>query len=181
MRLRSALPLAVIAAFAVAAAPAVHVIDDPTDEDPVEEEALEEEEDPVEEEALDPVVCGNEHDFEVLTPGSLDVTVPAPSAFLGNERETQFFLVDLGSEEAPAFEDTTADLTGEMTWTVIANDYDMILGPVTTEAFQPLDPAVETATVTVGHCDLIQIGALDWLAPAPVEELTISTTLTRND
>lgn len=164
MRLRSALPLAVVAALSVAAAPVVTTEDGPSGEG-----------------APEPLVCDNEFGLDVLVPGDRDVTVPAPSAFVGNERETQFFLVDLGSEQAPAYEDTTARLSGEMTWTVVANDYDMILASVTTAAFQPVDPAVETATTTVGHCDMIQIGALDFLAPAPVEELTISTTLTRND
>lgn len=170
MRLRSALPLAVVAALSVAAAPVV------TTEDGASGEEV-----PSGEEAPEPLVCDNEFGLPVLVPGDLDVTVPAPSAFLGNERETQFFLVDLGSDEAPAYEDTTARLSGEMTWTVVANDYDMILASVTTAAFQPVDPAVETATTTVGHCDMIEIGAFDFLAPAPVEDLTISTTLTRND
>lgn len=169
MRLRSALPLAVVAAFSVAAAPVVTVEDAPTGE-----------EEPTAEPEPEPLVCDNEFDLDVLVPGDLDVTVPAPSALLGNERETQFFLVDLGSEEAPAYEDTTARLSGEMTWTLVINDYDMILASVTTAAYQPFDPAVETATTTVGHCDIIEIGALDFLAPVPLEELTISTTLTRN-
>lgn len=164
MRFRSALPLAVIAALSVAAAPTVNVDEGSTDE-----------------ETPEPVMCENDFGLEVLAPGDLDVTVPAPSAFVGNERETETFMVDLGSEEAPAYEDTTARLSGEMTWTVVANDYDMILGSVTTEAFQPFDPPVETATTTVRHCGVVTIGALDFLAPAPVEELTISTTLTRND
>lgn len=164
MRLRSVLPLAVIAALGVAATPAVPVDDGSAGE-----------------EAPEPKICDNQFGFDVLAPGALDVTVPAPSFLVGNERETRFFLVDLGSEEVPAYEDTTARLSGEMTWTVVANDYDLILGSVTTEGFQPVDPAVETATITVGHCDLVEIGALDFLAPAPVEELTISTTLTRND
>lgn len=164
MRLRSALPFAVIAALTAAAAPTVNVDEGSTGE-----------------ETPEPEVCENDFDLDVLAPGTLDVTVPAPSAFVGNERETEVFLVDLGSEGAPAYADTTARLSGEMTWTVVANDYDMILGSVTTEAFQPVDPAVETATTTVRHCEIVTIGAVDFLAPAPVEELTISTTLTRND
>lgn len=133
-----------------------------------------------EEPAPTPEICENENGFDVLSPGDLDVTVPAPNTFVGNERETQFFLVDLGTEEEPAFADTTASLSGEMTWTVVANDYDMVLGATTTADFQPVDPAVESATVTVRHCGLVEIGAIDFNAPAPVEELTISTTLSRN-
>lgn len=165
VRLRSALPLALVAALSVAAAPTVTFEDGSSGE-----------------EVPEPKICDNQFSLEVLPPGALDVTVPAPSFLLGNERETRMFLVDLGSEDEPAYEDTTARLDGEMTWTVVVNDYDMILGPVTTEAYQPFDPAVETATITVGHCAIVEIGAYDYLAPAPVEEdLTISTTLTRND
>lgn len=138
-------------------------------------------EEPPEDTGPEPVICENPSGFDVLSPGDLDVTVPAPQALVGNERETQFFLVDLGSEEDPAFEDTTARLAGEMTWTVVVNDYDMVLGSTTTAGFQPVDPAVESATVTVRHCDFVEIGAIDFTAPAPVEDLTISTTLTRTD
>ena len=128
----------------------------------------------------EPLICTNANGFPVLAPGDLDVTVPAPSAFLGNEKESGFYLVDLGTEEAPAYEGDTARLDGTMEWTVAVNDYDMVLGSTTTEAFQPVDPPVETASVTVTHCSFVKIGAIDFTAPAPVEELTIQTSLTRN-
>ena len=125
------------------------------------------------------IECANAQDLEVITRAGLGSDIGTPSFLIGDETVYKNFLVDLspvpeGSTRADAVINTT------MTWDVPANDYDLLMstsfGSVQTEDYQPIDPPVEYASLRAKHCEVIEIGALDYLAPAAVDSIALNFT-----
>lgn len=129
--------------------------------------------------APQPLTCPVD-ELPVLGLGGHDVTVPAPNAFLGSARETITYRVDLATPERPATDVTSASIEAHVDWTIAANDYDLVLGDTTTAGFQPIDAPHESAAIRVRHCDIVEIGVVDFLAPVPGEgDMTVVTTVNR--
>jgi hypothetical protein len=131
------------------------------------------EEEPTAEEEVELVECDNPDDLEVITREGLASDIATPSAFVGNQTEFKEFLLDL----SPATADTVGTVTTTMTWGVPTNDYDLSVyssrGSAATEAFQPFDEAVEQASIPARHCDVFEVGAIDFLAPVVVDSLSL--------
>jgi hypothetical protein len=129
-------------------------------------------EEPTEEPAI--VECENSDDLEVITREGLQTGITTPSFMVGNEVESKDFLVDLAATTT----DATATIAVDMTWAVLVNDYDLeaysARGGGASESWQPLDPAVESVAMTqVRHCEVIQVSAIDFLAPVVVDSLAL--------
>ncbi len=153
MRIRTALALSLAALTAVAAVPA-------------------------DGEGPTPKICEVPAYATTLSLDGFSELVAAPDSTVGGEGSTDlYFTVDLGPD---AYEDTRGSVTGELSWTIVTNDYDLAVGGAATEGYQPIDPAVETATESVTHCQLLVVSAIDFLAPAALEDLQLDLTVTRN-
>lgn len=167
-------PLLAAALATAAAAPAPLSLsgDEQTDQTTLEVE---------EEDAPAPKVCDDpDEPTGILEIGDTSTSITAPSQVLGNETESLFFQVRLDAD-ADAFDDTRGRVTVTMTWTVAANDYDLAVNGNESINFQPIDPAVEEASATLRHCDLVAITASDFLAPAPVEDLELDISVSRTN
>jgi hypothetical protein len=137
------------------------------------QQSADSQEEPTVDEEVELVECDNPEDLEVITREGLASDIATPSAFVGNETEFKEFLLDL----SPATADTVGTVTTTMTWTVPTNDYDLAVyssrGSAATEAFQPFDEAVEQAAIPARHCDVFEVGAIDFLAPVVVDSLAL--------
>jgi hypothetical protein len=125
------------------------------------------------EDEVELVECDNPDGLEVITREGLSSDIATPSWIAGNDTEFKEFLVDF----SPATADTVGSITTTMTWLVRANDYDLTVyssrGSAATEDYQPFDDAVEQATIQARHCDMFEVGAVDFLAPVVVDSLSL--------
>lgn len=126
--------------------------------------------------ASGPLACANPDDLEVLAPGTLQSTIATP-VFDGPGTEYKEFLVDLSATSLEA----TAPVDITMTWDVRVNDYD--LGATSarsdgvSENYQPFDPVEEAVNVVAGHCEVIEVRAINFLAPVDMDTLTLAFTV----
>lgn len=126
------------------------------------------------------VECDNADDLEVITRDGAASEIAAPSFVVGNEWEYKDFLVDLQATTT----DATASIDTAMTWDFIANDYDLQVGnrrsSGISEGYQPFDPAEEfVGIVNVGHCEVVTVGARDFLASVVVDTLALDFRVSR--
>jgi hypothetical protein len=132
---------------------------------------------PVEPEVL--AACAPVAGAEVLTVEGFAGTIATPSAFVGNEREDAFFVLDLAGLPVG----TTGSVNATMTWPIVANDYDLEVlagraGGIS-ENFQPFDPAEENVFAAgLAHCQKVTVTAIDFLAPAPLDTLDLDLVVT---
>lgn len=131
---------------------------------------------PAEDSGVESIVveCENPDGLEVITPEGLQSDITTPSFLVGNEVETKEYLVDLQATSP----DATASVAAVMTWGLIVNDYDLeaysAKGGGLSENYQPEDPAEESVTMTqVRHCEVIVVGAIDFLAPVVADALAL--------
>ena len=127
-------------------------------------------EEPTESTTPEIVACENPDGLEVITREGLESTIATPSFLIGNEFEPKEFLVDLQATSTLA----TATITSVMSWTNVANDYDLQGDSATASAisenYQPEDAPDETvALAKVAHCEVITLTAIDFLAPVAVD------------
>lgn len=126
------------------------------------------------------IACDNAEGLEVITPDGLQSDIATPSFLVGNEVENKEFLVDLGATSL----DATATVGAVMTWDVLVNDYDLEAYSTASgglsENYQPFDPVEETVTLTkVKHCEVIVVGAIDFLAPVVVDSLVLDFSVSK--
>jgi hypothetical protein len=160
MRMRAALALSFATLTAVAAAP--------VDTSALDGDAS----------APEPKICEVPGYASSLTLEGFSELVTAPDATLGDgEKNDLYFIVDLGPD---AYEDTRGSVTGELSWTIVTNDYDLAVGGSSSAQLQPLAAPVETASASVAHCQLVTVSTIDFLAPLALEELQLDLTVTRN-
>lgn len=127
----------------------------------------------------EPKICAELAYAPALTTDGLSTMVDAPNYLIdGAESTDLYFTVDLGPD---AYEDTVGTIAGEMTWDVVANDYDLSVNGNLSDNYQPFDAAVESASASVTHCDVVTVSAIDFLAPAELEELALELTVTRTN
>lgn len=93
-------------------------------------------------------------------------TMTQPSFLVGNEEESRTFILDLGGLP----KDSTASVSADISWTIVANDFDLHLtagdDDIMTDGYQPIDDAVESASAgNVPNCGEITVGVADFLAP----------------
>jgi hypothetical protein len=140
---------------------------------PAAAQSADSQEEPAVEEEVELVECDNPDGLEVITRDGLASDIATPSSFAGNETEFKEFLLDL----SPATAETVGTVTTTMTWSVPTNDYDLSVyssrGSAATEAFQPFDAPVEQASIPARHCDMFEVGAIDFLAPVVVDSLSL--------
>ncbi len=102
----------------------------------------------------------------VLVPGTpVEQSVAGPTVFDGETTLT--FTLDLSGQTVAADEDmkSTAKVNTLMSWTVLANDYDLGVNGTETEGFQPIDPAEEfVPNTTVAHCGTITVSVINFTA-----------------
>lgn len=126
------------------------------------------------------IACDNAEGLEVITPDGLQSDIATPSWLVGNEVENKEFLVDLGATSL----DATATVGAAMTWDVLVNDYDLeaysSASGGLSENYQPFDPVEESVTLTkVKHCEVIVVGAIDFLAPVVVDSLVLDFSVSK--
>ena len=124
------------------------------------------------------LACDNTAGLAVLTADGLLPAISTPSYRDGNEVESVDLLVDLAASSVE-----TATVSGAMTWSDPANDYDLEIESadtsVVSEGYQPLNAAEESASLdNVAHCDVITVNAVDFFAPQAGDAVEISLTLT---
>ena len=123
-----------------------------------------------------PLACTNTNGLEVVAPGGLDSTIPTP-VFDGPGTEYKEYLVDLSATSL----DATAPVNVTLTWGLRVNDYDLGVtsqrSSAATEGFQPIDPAEEATSVVAGHCEVIEVQAINFLAPIDIDTLALNFTV----
>lgn len=122
--------------------------------------------------------CANAGGLPVLALGGegLTGTVATPS-LVGNATESARVLLSLEGQPVAR----TATVASTISWDVPVNDYDLTLtggtASATSEGFQPVDPAEESASVgKVKHCAEVVITAADFLAPVAVDTIDYAVT-----
>lgn len=168
------LVVALVAALAFAVVPAAFATEVPASTIEAATEAPTEAATEVAEEPTEtaPLACANPNDLEVVTPAGLDSTIPTP-VFDGPGTEYKEYLVDLSAASL----DATAPVNITLTWGLRVNDYD--LGAISrrsegfTDNFQPIDPAEEATSVVAGHCEVIEVQAINFLAPIDIDTLAL--------
>lgn len=138
--------------------------------------ALAQEAEQVEDSTEEPAIveCENPDGLEVITREGLQTDIATPSWLVGNEIESKELLVDLAATSL----DATANVLAGLTWGLDINDYDLQAFSATSggvsENYQPFDPVGETVPmVGVRHCEVIEAGAIDFLAPVVVDSLVL--------
>ncbi len=125
-----------------------------------------------------PLVCAESAYAPPLALDGFSGLVTAPNGFTDSASTDLYFTVDLGPD---AYADTTGTIDGELSWTVVANDYDLTVGGNASENYQPIDPAVENASASVAHCEIVSVSAIDFLAPVTVEDLQLDVSVIRTN
>lgn len=145
-------------------------------EDLASQEVVEELEVPAAEElspAVEPIACENAAGLEVVTRDGLAAEITAPDLTLVDS-EAKSFVVDLQADSL----DATADLTVDMTWDAVVNDYDLEVtaadSTLLSDNAQPFDPSEESVTLPVAHCQVIEVSAYNFFALQPAISLAVS-------
>jgi hypothetical protein len=125
------------------------------------------------------LTCENPDELEVVTLGGLESEINSPDLSL-IDTETKSFLVDLG-EDVP---EAAVDLTVDMTWGTLLNDYDLEVTADetrTSDNAQPFDPNEESVTLPVTHCQVIEVVAYNFFALQPTAALSLALTIAESD
>lgn len=118
------------------------------------------------------IACDNVDGLEAVTLDGLASEIAAPGLTL-IDSEAKSFLVDLQADSLTA----TAELTVDMTWDALLNDYDLEVTAhetVLSENAQPFDPSEESVTLPVTHCQVIEVSAYNFFALQPASALSIA-------
>lgn len=127
-------------------------------------------------ESPSPRDCDGEAGLEVVSlaeslAGNVQLATPA---FDGEGKTSLPVVVDLGAAE----QDTVATIDVTMTWKRRANDFDLEVASgdraYRSEAYQPVDDPVETVRLDVAHCDVVELTAVNFLAPGDGDRLRVS-------
>lgn len=122
--------------------------------------------------ATEAVPCVNPDALEVVTLDQVESEIAAPGLTVV-DTETKSFVVDLGADSLEA----TAPLAVTMSWDALLNDYDLEVtadDTLRSENAQPFDPSEESVTVTVSHCQVIEVSAYNFFALQPATTLSLS-------
>jgi hypothetical protein len=121
----------------------------------------------------DVLACENPDGLEVVTLDGVDSDIAAPGLTLVDS-EAKSFLVDLGADST----DVTADLTVDMSWDALLNDYDLEVAAgdetARSENAQPFDASEESVTLSVAHCQVIEVVAYNFFALQPTTSLALA-------
>lgn len=117
--------------------------------------------------------CANPDGLEVVTLDGSGSEIAAPGQRLV-DTETKSFIVDLGGESA----DATGELSISLAWDALLNDYDLEVTADDTvarsENAQPFDASEESVTLTVSHCQVVEVVAYNFFALQPATTLALS-------
>ena len=123
-------------------------------------------------EAAAALECANPDGLEVVTLEGAESEIAAPGLRLV-DTEAKSFVVDLGAGSP----DATGELTVGLAWDALLNDYDLeVTGDETvrSENAQPFDASEEAVTLTVAHCQVIEVVAYNFFALQPATTLALT-------
>jgi hypothetical protein len=110
--------------------------------------------------------CGDDLKHPVLAAGDTLSETPSGEEFF------QFYVDPTVTEKG------RVSVSATLEWETFVNDWDLSLVDTVTAGFQPLDPAIESATYSArGDCKLITVGPIDFNAPVPELGMTLNVTV----
>lgn len=118
--------------------------------------------------------CANDEELDVVSTDVLVTDIVVPGFDLDQSAEVTRVLVDLGTSDS----EITGQVQATLTWDRSLNDFDLVgtsqRSDELSDSYQPEAAAEETVTLTVGHCEVIALTAVNFFAPlAAFDTLTL--------